>query len=95
MIGTTLTDIRERLEGLAGEGGEYVLVCARYGERPVPAADLRFDSRSDARTAARATERYRAALRRYDPQLPRYDVIVCQEPVYESRASAGGGPPER
>ncbi|MFC7194060.1 hypothetical protein ACFQL4_04340 [Halosimplex aquaticum] len=38
MIGTTLTDIRERIEALATEDGSYYVVCGRTGERPVPAA---------------------------------------------------------
>lgn len=83
MIGTTLGDIRSYIESLASEDGLYYLVCARYGDRPVPAADLRFESRATARAAASATEQYREALRRYDPQLPYYDVIVC-EVDYES-----------
>ena len=78
MIGTTLGDIRDHIEALASEGGEYALICGRYGDRPVPAAGLRFDSRPTARAAAQATEQYRAALRRYDPRLPHYDVIVQQ-----------------
>lgn len=79
MIGTTLGDIRQHLEALAAETGRYCLVCGRTGERPSPAIGLRFENRPTARAAARATEQYRAALRRYDPQLPRYDVIVCEE----------------
>jgi hypothetical protein len=79
MIGTTLGDIRDHIEALASEGGEYSLVCSRYGDRPVPATGLQFESRPTARAAAQATEQYRAALRRYDPQLPYYDVIVCQD----------------
>ncbi|WP_434522703.1 DUF7551 domain-containing protein [Halorubrum sp. AS12] len=79
MIGTTLLDIADHIESLAVADGEFSLVCARYGDRPVPAAGLRFDSRETARAAARATEQYRDALRRYDPQLPFYDVVVRQE----------------
>ncbi|VTT87407.1 unknown [Halorubrum sp. DM2] len=79
MIGTTLLDIADHIESLAAADGEFSLVCARYGDRPVPAAGLRFDSRETARAAARATEQYRDALRRYDPQLPFYDVVVRQE----------------
>ena len=79
MIGTTLLDIADHIESLASEDGEFSLVCARYGDRPVPAAGLRFDSRETARAAARATEQYRDALRRYDPELPFYDVVVRQE----------------
>ena len=79
MIGTTLQDIRDRIADLANETGEYYLVCARSGDRPVPASGLRFDRRRTARAAARMTEQYRAALRRYDPRLPYHDVIVCQD----------------
>ena len=68
-----------RVEALASPTGEYVLRCCRIGDRPVPAAGLRFESRPAARVAARVTEQYRAALRQYDPSLPRHDVVVCQE----------------
>jgi len=85
MIGTTLEDIRTHVEELASESGEYALVCARYGECPVPATGLRFESRETARSAARATEQYRATLRQYDPRLPCYDVIVRQDPVSSGR----------
>lgn len=99
MIGTTLDDLRDRIESLADEDGSYYLVCGRYGDRPVPATGLRFDSRARARAAARATEQYRRALRRYDPQLPHYDVIVCQEaeglPPGCQRPSAGDDPVAR
>ncbi|RAW45693.1 hypothetical protein DQW50_08080 [Halorubrum sp. 48-1-W] len=78
MIGTTLEEVRDHIERLATAEGDYYLVCARYGDRPVPAAGLRFEDRSTGRAAVRATEQYRAALRRYDPAVPRYDVIVCQ-----------------
>ena len=78
MIGTTLGDIRDHIEALASEDGKYSLVCGRYGDRPLPATGLRFENRSTARAAAQATEQYRAALRRYDPRLPHYDVIVQQ-----------------
>jgi hypothetical protein len=88
MVGTTLAEIREHVEALASPDGTYYLVCGRTGDRPVPATRLRFTSRPTARTAARATERYRAALRRYDPQLPNYDLIVCQ--AAESLPSPNG-----
>ncbi|WP_247004791.1 DUF7551 domain-containing protein [Halosolutus gelatinilyticus] len=79
MIGNTLGDIRVYIESLATESGRYFLVCGRTGDRPVPAAGLSFENRAVARAAARATEQYRAALRRYDPQVPTYDVIICEE----------------
>lgn len=78
MLGTTLSDIRAHIESLATGTGTYHLRCARSGERPVPCTGLRFESRADARAAARATEQYRKALRRYDPQLPYHDIIVSQ-----------------
>jgi hypothetical protein len=78
MIGTTLSDIRAHIESLASPTGRYYLVCGRTGDRPVPADGLYFDCRPTARAAATATERYRTALRRYDPRLPSYDVIVSE-----------------
>ncbi|ELZ19131.1 DUF7551 domain-containing protein [Natrinema limicola] len=78
MVGTTLREIRRSIERLASDDGEYNVVCARSGEQPVPVAGRRFATRPDAADAARATEQYRAALRRYDPQLPFYDPIVRQ-----------------
>lgn len=78
MVGPTLLDIREHIERLAVADGQYYLRCGRTGDRPVPAADSRFPDRATARVAARATEQYRSALRRYDPQVPYYDLIVCE-----------------
>jgi len=89
VIGTTLAAISDHIEALATADGEYSLVCARYGDRPVPAAGLRFESRAAARAAARATEQYRDALRRYDPQVPYYDVIVRQEYAADERVGLG------
>jgi hypothetical protein len=42
MVGTTLSDIRDHVKALATETGEYSIVCARYGDRSVPATGLRF-----------------------------------------------------
>ena len=80
MPDSTLTSIRERIEALASADGRYYVTCARTGDRPVPAAGHRFPDRATARAAARLTERYRAVLRRYDPQVPSYDPIVRQGP---------------
>ena len=78
MLGPMLRDLRAHIESLAVDDGEYTLVCSRHAEQPVPAAGLRFPTRQIARTAARATTQYRNALRQYDPELPRYDIVVCQ-----------------
>lgn len=75
-----LCRLRERIEALASDRGEYYLICGRYGDRPVPADACRFESRTAARRAARVTEEYRAALRNYDPALPQYDIVVSQTP---------------
>ncbi len=91
MVETTLTEIREHVRTLASTDGEYFLVCGRTGDRPVPAAGLRFGTRATARTAARATEQYRSELRQYDPHLPFYDVVVCQDTELPGRVT---GPPE-
>ena len=79
MTTTTLHDTRAYVEALASEDGGYYLVCGRTGERPVPATDLRFDSRTTARVAARVAEQYRTHLREYDSRLPNYDIVVCQD----------------
>ncbi|MEM4780872.1 MAG: hypothetical protein QXG03_04820 [Halalkalicoccus sp.] len=93
MTEASLVDLRAQVKSLASPDGEYSLVCARTGGRPIPATGLRFESRRVARMAARSTERYRAALRRYDPQVPHHDVIVQQSPAIP-RASARSAPPE-
>lgn len=87
MTESALCRLRERIEALAIERGEFYLVCGRYGDRPVPAAGCRFESRSVAREAARLTEEYRAVLREYDPCLPKYDIVVSQTPGCGAAAS--------
>lgn len=77
-VGVTLVGLRERIEDLADADGAYYVVCGRTGHRPVPLADKRFAGRADARRAANTATEYRAALRRYDPNVPHHDLIVCQ-----------------
>jgi len=90
MVGTTLNEIRTHIETLASDGGVYTVRCGRTGERPVPVSGLRFEGRATANNAARATEQYRAALRRYDPQLPYYDLIVCEDTGCLASAAESG-----
>ncbi len=78
MRGRTLGGLRERIDDLAADDGEYYVVCERTGTRPVPVAEKRFQDRDAARRAAAAAERYRAGLRRYDPQVSRYDLVVVR-----------------
>jgi hypothetical protein len=89
MVGPTLIEIREHIERLATQDGQYCVVCGRTGERPVPAAGHRFPDRPTARAAARATEQYRSALRRYDPRVPYYDLIVCEGPGRDPTGECG------
>ena len=78
MVGVTLAGLRGRIDDLATDTGAYYVACGRTGDRPIPVTDKRFRDRAAARRAADAAEQYRAALRRYDPQVPRYDFIVRQ-----------------
>ncbi|SEL25578.1 DUF7551 domain-containing protein [Haloferax larsenii] len=78
MFGTTLVEIRNHIEELATDDGSYVIVCGRTGEQPVPTTGLTFEDRTTAENAVRAATQYRSALRRYDPRVPYYDLIVSQ-----------------
>jgi hypothetical protein len=91
VVASTLVEIRDHIEALSSDGGDFYVVCGRTGERPVPISGLRFDGRTAASGAARAAEQYRTALRRYDPQVPCYDLVVCQDPG-DGRASQRGRP---
>ena len=86
MHDSTLTGIRDRIEALASADGRHYVACARTGDRPIPAAGHRFPDRGTAHVAAHLTGRYRARLRQYDPQVPPYDLIVCQRPSAASDA---------
>lgn len=79
VVGATLVEIREHIETLASADGQYYVRCGRTGDRPVPALGKRFDDRAIAREAARAVEQYRSTLRQYDPRVPYYDVVVCED----------------
>ena len=66
----------------------------------MPAAGNRVPDRATGRAAARATEQYRSALRRYDPQVPYDDLIVCEETAgrtgaTQARESTSGTPQRR
>jgi len=88
MIGSTLRESRRRIQSLAIDDGSYYIVCARTGKRPLPVAGKRFDSRGAATAALRAAERYRRTLRRHDPQLPMYELIVCEDEPPDGTTSA-------
>lgn len=79
MFGTTLSEIREHIDALASDDGTYSVICGRTGEQPIPVVGMSFEGRTTARSATRAAEQYRTALRQYDPSVPYYDLIVCQD----------------
>lgn len=87
MVGQTLTEIRTQIETRAVDDGQYVVLCGRTSDRIVPLDGHRFPDRETAAEAARLAEQYRAALRRYDPQVPCYDPIVCEIPALEQSPS--------
>ncbi|NHN58854.1 MULTISPECIES: hypothetical protein [Halorussus] len=80
MVGGTLRDLRERIADRHDDDGRYYVNCARTGERPVPVSGKRFPSREAAVEAAELAAEYRAELRRYDPRLPHYDLVVSESP---------------
>jgi hypothetical protein len=80
MFGGTLRDLRERIADRHEDDGRYYVNCARTGERPVPVAGKRFPTRETAVAAAELAAEYRAELRRYDPRLPHYDLVVSEAP---------------
>lgn len=83
---TTLSAIRGRIEELATADGEFVVVCGRTGQQPVPVDGLAFPDRNSAAEAAQTAMSYRALLSDYDPQAPIYDFTVCQrDPSVETR----------
>jgi len=94
MVGMTLAEIRTYIQTLASSDGEYYVICGCTGDRPVPADGKRFTDRATARSAARATEQYRNALRRHDPRVPHYGLIVCQDTGQTTR-SGQFGPQDR
>jgi len=81
MVGRTLTDIRARLDELAVAVGPYHIVCGRTGDAPFPVTGRQFPDRETAAEAATVASAYRAALRRYDPQVGVHDLIVTQAAV--------------
>lgn len=74
----TLSARRERIDALATATGEYYVVCGRTGQRPVPVDGVWFPDKETATEAARIACAYRSLLRKYDPQTPVHDFVVCQ-----------------
>jgi hypothetical protein len=79
---TALTEIvgrvRDEISTLEASQGPFVVACRESGFRPEPVRDVRFEQYDDAETACRLARRYRAAMRRVDPALEEYDLVVSE-----------------
>ncbi|MFC7154503.1 hypothetical protein ACFQPA_03415 [Halomarina halobia] len=94
-MGSTLREIRCRIEDLSTLTGDFVVQCARTGERPAPVFRRRFPDRQTATEAARLGEEYRAELRRYDPRVPHHDLVVSEAMAPAGRRSPPDAPHRR
>jgi hypothetical protein len=77
-VAATVEAARDRVDRLASPDGEFVVACRETGVRPAPVTGSRFDSYENAETARDAARRYRTAMRSLDPDLPCYDLAVCE-----------------
>lgn len=69
-------EARERIATLSVEDGTYTVACKDAGVSPEPVAAATFQRYADAERARDAARRYRAAMRRLDPALAEYDLVV-------------------
>ncbi|ELZ72421.1 hypothetical protein C457_05569 [Haloferax prahovense DSM 18310] len=90
MVGGTLRDVRAEIRSLARPDGDYAIVCGRTGSEPGAATGRRFPDRRTAGEAAELTRDYRAALRRYDPNIPYDDPQVYEVSKGLPRSAAAG-----
>jgi hypothetical protein len=74
----TLQHLRAQLEERAVADGDFRVACKDTGISPEPVAEALFDSYEDAEWASRTASRYRATLRRLDPAVPSYDLVVSE-----------------
>ncbi|WP_458206240.1 DUF7552 domain-containing protein [Haladaptatus sp. NG-SE-30] len=75
----TLRRTRREIERLADDSGQFSVVCADTGERPMPITGTRFENHDDATRAAELAREYRDALRNYDPDVPCHRFLVTEE----------------
>ncbi|MFC6954312.1 DUF7552 domain-containing protein [Halorubellus litoreus] len=71
-------EARETIADLAADDGEFVVVGKDTGVSPDPVSSVTFDAYEAAERARDAAARYRAAMRDVDPDLPTYDLVVCE-----------------
>ena len=73
----TIRRARERIEAVAVEDGDFGVACKDSGCSPAPVTDATFETFEAAELACLSARAYRRALRRLDPSLPEYDLVVC------------------
>ncbi|MFB6087756.1 MAG: hypothetical protein ABEJ85_04480, partial [Haloarculaceae archaeon] len=69
---------RERISALAAEDGTYTVACRETGVSPDPVTGVTFESYADAERARDAARAYREAMRRLDPALREYELVVSR-----------------
>lgn len=88
-----LAACRRRIEALTAASGEFIVICARSGERPTPVAGKRFPDRQHAVAAAGLATVYRTRLRAYDERAPVYDLVAYQESPTQVTRDGRAEPP--
>lgn len=73
-----LDRLREQIDELATDRGDFSVACAETDRRPAPLSGRRFPSADAARTAADRAREYRRRLRELDPGLPTYRLAVYE-----------------
>lgn len=76
--GATVRMARETIADLATDGGTFAVAGKETGVSPDPVSSVAFETYEAAERAADAAARYRAAMRDVDPDLPAYDLVVCE-----------------
>lgn len=77
-MAATLPTLREKLDKLTAEDGDFAVACADTGDSPVPLTGARFESEDDAQKAAELAHAYREQLRETDPDLPERSLTVYE-----------------
>lgn len=75
--GETIRRTRARIEAVAVADGDYGVACKESGCSPAPVTGATFETFEAAELACLSARAYRSALRRLDPSLPEYDLVVC------------------
>lgn len=68
---------RDRIETVAVDDGAFGVACKDTGCSPAPVTGRTFETFADAELACLSARAYRRALRRLDPSLTEYQLVVC------------------